>query len=253
MGGFVNKRFEKQIIFATKPEKMASKSERPRVFFDLIVGNIPLGRIVFELFTEISPKTAENFRSLCTGEAGIGQSTEKPLHYKGSLFHRVVRGFMIQGGDFVNFNGTGGESIYGGTFEDEEFVLKHDRPFLLSMANRGKNTNGSQFFITTAPAPHLDGLHVVFGQVVGGKEVVKEIEEFETDKKDRPLEDIRVGNCGELIRKGKPKKRESSLEASASSSTDSSSESSRPSEEEKKRKKKKKKEKKNKKKKKKKK
>ena len=88
----------------------------------------------------------------------------------------------------MNFNGTGGESIYGGTFEDEDFILKHDRPYLLSMANRGKNTNGSQFFVTTAPAPHLDNLHVVFGQVVSGKEVIKEIEELDTDKKDRPLQ-----------------------------------------------------------------
>ena len=166
---------------------MAAK-DRPRVFVDLTIGNVPLGRIVFELFTEIAPKTADNFRSLCTGEAGIGKTTEKPLHYKGCLFHRVVKNFMIQGGDFVNFNGTGGESIYGGTFEDEDFVLKHDRPFLLSMANRGKNTNGSQFFITTAPAPHLDNLHVVFGHVVSGKEVVKEIEDLDTDKKDRPLQ-----------------------------------------------------------------
>ena len=171
-----------------------SKSNRPRVFLDLSVGNIPLGRVVFELFTEVAPKTAENFRALCTGEAGIGQTTEKPLHYKGCLFHRVVKNFMIQGGDFVNFNGTGGESIYGGTFEDEDFVLNHDRPYLLSMANRGKNTNGSQFFVTTAPAHHLDGLHVIFGQVVAGKEVVKEIEELDTDKKDRPLQDVRMIN-----------------------------------------------------------
>ena len=108
------------------PPEMANSS-RPRVFLDLTVGSIPLGRIVFELFTEVAPKTAENFRALCTGEAGIGKTTEKPLHYKGCLFHRVVKNFMIQGGDFVNFNGTGGESIYGGTFEDEEFVLNHDR------------------------------------------------------------------------------------------------------------------------------
>ena len=167
---------------------MATKEDRPRVFADITVGNIPLGRIVYELFTEVAPKTADNFRSLCTGEAGIGKTTEKPLHYKGCLFHRVVKNFMIQGGDFVNFNGTGGESIYGGTFEDEDFILKHDRPYLLSMANRGKNTNGSQFFVTTAPAPHLDNLHVVFGQVVSGKEVIKEIEELDTDKKDRPLQ-----------------------------------------------------------------
>ena len=117
-------------------EKMASKSERPRVFIDLTVGNITLGRVVFELFNEVVPKTAENFRQLITGEAGIGKTTEKPLHYKGCLFHRVVKNFMIQGGDFVNFNGTGGESIYGGTFEDEDFVLNHDRPYLLSMASK---------------------------------------------------------------------------------------------------------------------
>merc|ERR1711971_993512 len=147
---------------------------------------------------------------------------EKPLHYKGCLFHRVVKSFMIQGGDFVNFNGTGGESIYGGTFEDEDFILKHDRPYLLSMANRGKNTNGSQFFVTTAPAPHLDNLHVVFGQVVSGKEVIKEIEELDTDKKDRPLQDVRMVNCGELMKKSK-KKREKSSSGESSSSSDSDS------------------------------
>merc|ERR1711874_94968 len=141
--------------------------------------------------------------------------------------HRVVRNFMIQSDDFVNYNGTGGESIYGGTFEDGEFVLKHDRPFLLSMANRGRNTNGSQFFVTTAPASHLDSLHVVFGQVVSGKEVVKEIEDLDTDKKDRPLQDVRMVNCGELIKKTK-KKREKSISSSSGekSSSSSSSESS---------------------------
>merc|ERR1712113_1013293 len=200
------------------------------------VGNITLGRVVFELFNEVVPKTAENFRQLITGEAGIGKTAEKPLHYKGCLFHRVVKNFMIQGGDFVNFNGTGGESIYGGTFEDEDFILKHDRPYLVSMANRGKNTNGSQFFITTAPAPHLDNLHVVFGHVVSGKEVVKEIEDLDVDKKDRPLQDVRMVNCGELVRKEatnkkdrkkKSKKRNSSPESSSdsTSSSDKSSES----------------------------
>lgn len=204
---------------------MATKEDRPRVFADLTVGNIPLGRIVYELFTEVAPKTADNFRSLCTGEAGIGKTTEKPLHYKGCLFHRVVKNFMIQGGDFVNFNGTGGESIYGGTFEDEEFILKHDRPYLLSMANRGKNTNGSQFFVTTAPAPHLDNLHVVFGQVVSGKEVIKEIEELDTDKKDRPLQDVRMVNCGELMKKTKKKREKSSSGSSGENSSSSDSDS----------------------------
>ena len=121
-----------------------SKANRPRVFFDVAVGNVGLGRIVNELYSDVVPKTTENFRQLVTGEAGIGKTTGKPLHFKGSLFHRVIKNFMIQGGDFVNFNGTGGESIYGGTFDDEGFEMKHDRPFLLSMANRGKNTNGSQ-------------------------------------------------------------------------------------------------------------
>merc|ERR1712029_652891 len=230
---FCGHKIAHQFFFREFLREIMAKPNRPRVFVDLTVGNIPLGRIIFELFTEVAPKTAENFRSLCTGEAGIGKTTEKPLHYKGCLFHRVVKNFMIQGGDFVNFNGTGGESIYGGTFEDEEFILNHDRPYLLSMANRGKNTNGSQFFITTAPAPHLDNLHVVFGQVVSGKEVVKEIEEQDTDKKDRPLQDVRMVNCGELIKKTK-KKREKSSSGSGSSSESSSdsSESSSSSESE---------------------
>merc|ERR1711994_560358 len=162
---------------------MGALKHRPRVFFDIQVGNVPLGRITFELFNDVAPKTAENFRALCTGEKGIGKTTEKPLHYLGSCFHRVIKDFMIQGGDFVNHNGTGGESIFGSTFNDEEFKLKHDRPFLLSMANRGKNTNGSQFFITTNQTPHLDGIHVIFGQVISGKEVVKEINELYVDKK----------------------------------------------------------------------
>ena len=207
---------------------------RPRVFLDIQVGNVPLGRITFELFTDLAPKTAENFRALCTGEKGIGKTTEKPLHYLGSCFHRVVKDFMIQGGDFVNHNGTGGESIYGSTFDDEEFKLKHDRPFLLSMANRGRNTNGSQFFITTNHTPHLDNIHVIFGQVVGGKEVVKEINELEVDKKDRPLQDARIVNCGQLVKKAtssnkenkkKKKKRASSTESDSSSSSESSSDS----------------------------
>lgn len=119
----------------------------PRVFFDIEVGGLPMGRIIFELFADVCPMTCENFRALSTGEMGVGQTTGKPLHYKGIVFHRVVKDFMIQGGDFVVGNGTGGESIYGGTFADENFILKHNKSFLLSMANRGKDTNGSQFFI----------------------------------------------------------------------------------------------------------
>lgn len=129
------------------------KAVRSRVFMDISIGGLPSGRLVFELFNDIAPKTAENFRALCAGDMGVGKNTGKPLTYKGMVFHRVVKDFMIQGGDFTNANGTGGESIYGGTFEDETFELKHDRPYLLSMANRGKDTNGSQFFIGRCRRP----------------------------------------------------------------------------------------------------
>ncbi|CAH3134174.1 unnamed protein product [Porites lobata] len=130
---------------------------RPRCFFDVQINGSPAGRIIFELFADICPKTSDNFRALCTGEKGLSRTSGKPLHYKGSGFHRVIKDFMIQGGDFTKGNGTGGESIYGGTFNDEGFQLKHETAMLLSMANKGPNTNGSQFFITTQPAPHLDG------------------------------------------------------------------------------------------------
>lgn len=123
------------------------KVVRPRCFFDVEVGELNVGRIIFELYADLCPITVENFRALCTGEKGLGKTTGKPLHYKGIIFHRVVKDFMVQGGDFSVGNGTGGESIYGGTFDDENLDIKHDKPFLLSMANRGKNTNGSQFFM----------------------------------------------------------------------------------------------------------
>ncbi|GAA5886317.1 hypothetical protein JCM16303_003761 [Sporobolomyces ruberrimus] len=132
----------------------------PRVFFDIKINDNNAGRIIMELFADVTPKTAENFRALCTGEKGTGQSGV-PLHYKGSKFHRIIKGFMCQGGDFTRGNGTGGESIYGEKFEDENFELKHEKPFMLSMANAGPNTNGSQFFITTVPTPHLDGKHTL--------------------------------------------------------------------------------------------
>ncbi|KAK7397924.1 peptidyl-prolyl cis-trans isomerase cpr6 [Neonectria punicea] len=175
-----------------------SKAARPRVFFDISLGGKPVGRITMELYADLVPKTVDNFRALCTGEKGVGKSG-KSLHYKGSIFHRVIKQFMIQGGDFTAGDGTGGESIYGTKFEDEAFPVKHEKPFLLSMANAGPNTNGSQFFITTVPTPHLDGKHVVFGEVVNGKSIVRQIENLATQSGDRPAKEALIANCGELV------------------------------------------------------
>lgn len=167
-------------------------------YFDISIDCKHIGRIKFSLFSEDCPKTCENFRCLCTGERGTSKQFGKPLHYKGSQFHRVVKNFIIQGGDIVDNNGKGGDSIYDGSFKDENLSLKHDRPYLLSMANRGPDTNRSQFFITTSKAPHLDGKHVVFGKVVSGHEIVDKIERLEVNSKSRPIKTVVIESCGQL-------------------------------------------------------
>ncbi|KAK9038782.1 hypothetical protein V6N11_023635 [Hibiscus sabdariffa] len=170
----------------------------PRCYLDISIGGELEGRIVVELYKDVVPKTAENFRALCTGEKGIGPNTAAPLHYKGVRFHRIIRGFMIQGGDISAGDGTGGESIYGLKFEDENFELKHERKGMLSMANMGPNTNGSQFFITTTRTSHLDGKHVVFGKVLKGMGVVRSIELIATEDGDYPTQDVIIEDCGEI-------------------------------------------------------
>ena len=170
--------------------------DSPRVFFDITIGGREAGRIQFVVRKDLVPKTAENFISLCTGSKGMGKSG-KPLHYKGSKFHRVIPQFMLQGGDFTTGDGRGGESIYGGKFPDENFTLRHDQPGLLSMANAGANTNGSQFFVTTVPTPHLDGKHVVFGKVVKGMDVVSAVEAVGS-RSGACDQEVRIADCGIL-------------------------------------------------------
>ncbi|KAJ6306588.1 hypothetical protein OIU78_021829 [Salix suchowensis] len=242
-----------------------SKKTNPLVFLDVSIDGDPAERIFIELFADVVPRTAENFRALCTvddtvfnskyivspgltgspyrltipdGEKGIGKTTGKPLHYKGSAFHRIIKEFMAQGGDFSKGNGTGGESIYGGKFADENFILRHEGAGRLSMANSGPNTNGSQFFITLKPQAHLDGKHVVFGKVVKGMDIVKKIEQDAVGKDtgknkkagkpsdDGPNEQVRGRSKKSLKDTRKKRKRRYSSSDSDSSPSDSETSSS---------------------------
>lgn len=182
-----------------RPGVVVEKNTNPKVFLEIGIDGKSAGRIVIELYADTVPKTAENFRALCTGEKGRGRSG-KPLHFKNSVFHRVIPNFMLQGGDFTRGNGTGGESIYGTTFRDESFsgkAGKHTGLGCVSMANSGPNTNGSQFFICTAATPWLDGKHVVFGRVVEGLDVVKRIERLGSSS-GKTRGRIVIANCGEV-------------------------------------------------------
>lgn len=174
-----------------KKKKKEKKINKNIVFLDIMYGDAKLIKVVIKLFSDIVPKTCENFRKLCTSR----HVNSRDGTYRNSVFHRVIKGFMIQGGDITNGDGTGGYSIYGKKFPDENFKIRHDSAGLLSMANSGRNTNGSQFFITLAPQEHLDGNHVVFGKVIKGMDHVRDMGQINTINS-KPRKEVRIVNCG---------------------------------------------------------
>lgn len=179
----------KEVAVEGEKEPESKKRAKPRCFLDIQIGSEDVGRVVIELHSDIVPRTTDNFRALCTGEKGFG--------YKGCPFHRIIPQFMCQGGDFTNYNGTGGRSIYGNKFDDESFELKHTRAGVVSMANSGPNTNGSQFFICLDKTDWLNGKHVVFGQVVEGMDVVRKMEKCGTQS-GKTSRQVRIADCGEI-------------------------------------------------------
>jgi cyclophilin family peptidyl-prolyl cis-trans isomerase len=201
LAGFHHIQQLESLVETLKRNELAQKTTQC-TFFDISIDGKEEGRMVFQLFHDIVPRTAANFLALCTGEKGIGQSG-KPLHYQGCAIFRVCAQFILQGGDVVSDDGFGSDSIYGGDFEDEgDFELNHDCAGLLSMANDGPGTNGSQFFVTCAPAAHLDGNHVVFGRLVKGMSTLRKVEAVTTDGDDAPVKPVVITRCGVVHRVG---------------------------------------------------